>query len=154
MKFINEELPADSKTLIVGDGRSFYIKKKFVVSSVFDLSPIAEYAKCSKNGGEMHGKMKKDKITHILLNAGEARRLDRSYNIFTWDDKSLAVFNDFWNNHIKEVFEKKEVFLTEEISSNRGIISKSRITVYKVIDSAKERGGPIPYNYISKIIAK
>ena len=148
LQFVNKELPADSKTLIIGDGRSFYIKKNFVVSSVFDLSPIVEYAKHSKNGKEMYENMRKDDISHLILNLAEAIRLARGYKIFGWDDKSLTVFNDFWNNHVKEIF------LKEETIHEQGRVLKNRVMVYELIKESKERAGFIPYNYMSGIIVK
>ncbi|MCG2725935.1 MAG: glycosyltransferase family 39 protein [Elusimicrobia bacterium] len=146
LQFINKELTEDSKTLIIGDGRSFYIKKKFEISSVFDLSPIVEYAKHSQNGKEMYERMRKDDISHLLLNLAEAVKLGKDYKIFDWNDKSLAVFNDFWNNHVKEIF------LKEETIPNRGMTLKNRVMVYELINSYKERGVRPPYNYMSNII--
>ncbi|MEA3307536.1 MAG: hypothetical protein U9Q34_07105, partial [Elusimicrobiota bacterium] len=128
LDFINKELADDSKTLIVGDGRSFYIKKNFIASSVFDLSPIAQYAKSSKNGKEMFAKMKKDKITHILLNVAEAQRLEKTYAIFNWDNKSSAVLREFLEKYTKAIFIK------EEKIKNQGRVFINRLVVFKLTD--------------------
>ena len=80
------------------------MKKDFIVSSVFDKTPAVEYAKASRDGEEMYARMKADGLTHLLLNVAEAVKLGKGYRMFYFDDRSLAVFNQFWAAHAKRFF--------------------------------------------------
>lgn len=108
IEFINDKLPPRAKTLIVGDARSYYFRKDFVVSSVFDKTPAVEWAAASGDGDELYARMKAEGVTHLLVNTSEAIRLGRSYGIFYWDERTRGVFNDFWNRHLREVFARDE----------------------------------------------
>jgi len=144
IRFINEKLPAGAKTLIVGDGRSFYMKKDFVVSSVFDKTPAVEYAAASKDGDEMYARMKADGLTHLLLNVAEAVKLGKGYRMFYFDDRSLAVFNRFWADHVKEVFSDSET---------QGGQVFNRTAVYELVP-ARDPKEPPPYNFMNEVIMK
>jgi 4-amino-4-deoxy-L-arabinose transferase-like glycosyltransferase len=128
LNFINKELPADSKILITGDARSFYIKRDFIASSVFDLSPISEYAKHSESAKEMLAKIKRDKITHILLNVSEAKRLEKNYAIFNWNNRSSSILKNFLEQYTKTVFVK------EEKIKNQDRVFFNRLLVFKLLD--------------------
>lgn len=132
--FINKNLPKDSKVLFIGDGRSFYIERVPVVSSAQDMTPVVEFAKSSKDGYDLYLKIKKEGITHIFFNLGEAIRLGKSYRMFQWDEKSLGVYNDFWKKYVKEVFNKDEV-----INGNFA----NRVAVYEILS---EKAALIPHN--------
>ncbi|MBU2529438.1 MAG: hypothetical protein KKD35_00205 [Elusimicrobia bacterium] len=131
LQFINKELPDNSKILIAGDARSFYIKKKFIASSAFDVSPLAEYAKSSKNATEMYIKMRKNEITHILLNVAEAQRLEKGYGIFDWDSRSSELLKEFFEKYTLDIFVKKEKI------ENNGRVFINRISVLELTDKSK-----------------
>lgn len=145
IKFINEKLPPDAKTLIVGDGRSFYMKKDFIVSSVFDKTPLVEYALVSGGGDAMYARMKADGLTHLLLNVGEAVRMGKTYRMFYFDARSLAVFNQFWAAHVKEVFSSNEV--------QPGGQMFNRTAVYELVDAGDPKIPP-PFNFMNEVIMK
>ena len=144
IKFINENLPPDSKTLIVGDGRSLYLEKNFMISTAFDKTPLVEYALASGSGAELYARMKAEGLTHILLNVAEGARLARDYRMFYFDARALAVFNDLWAAHVKEVY------FYDEVQGGRAI---NRIEVYELVDKRDPLSAP-PFNYISEVIMK
>ncbi|MBI4800916.1 MAG: glycosyltransferase family 39 protein [Elusimicrobia bacterium] len=144
LQFINEKTDPGSKVLIAGDSRSFYLKKDFVVSSVFDKTPLVEYAAASKTGEEMYARMKADGITHLLLNVAEAVKLGKGYGMFYFDDRSLAVFNEFWAAHAKEVY------FNDETQGGRIL----NMTAVYELAAARDPKEPPPYNFMNEVIMK
>lgn len=144
IEFINEKLPPGAKTLIVGDGRSFYLKKDFVVSSVFDKTPIVEYAATSRDGDELYARLKADGITHLLLNVAEGIKLGKGYGIFYWDARARGVFDAFWDRHVRQVF------YSDETQGGRFF---NRVAVYELVDKLPA-GTPPAYNLMREAVMK
>jgi len=144
IEFVNNSLPAQAKTLIVGDARSFYLKKDFIVSSVFDKTPVVEWATASRSGDELYARIKAEGVTHLLLNASEAIRLGRDYHIFYWEASGRAVFNDFWNRHLQEVF-------THDETDDGRLLN--RVAVYELVP-ARPPGTSPPFNLMEEVVQK
>ena len=144
IEFINEKLPAGAKTLIIGDSRSFYLKKDFVVSSVFDKTPIAEYAAASGNGEELYARLRAEGITHLLINVAEAIKLGQGYRMFYWDARARSVFDEFWARHAREVFSRDEA---------QGGRFLNRVAVYEIAENLPP-GAPPAFNVMKELIMK
>jgi 4-amino-4-deoxy-L-arabinose transferase-like glycosyltransferase len=144
LKFINEKLPSDAKVLMIGDERSFYLKKKFIVSSVYDKTAIVEYASASKDGDEMFARLRADGVTHLLLNVVEAIRIGKDYKVFYFTPSSQAVFNDLWSRHVKETY------YNDETDQGRFV---NRVGVYELVPQ-RDAVAPVPYNFLSEVILK
>ena len=143
IEFINEKLPAGSKTLLIGDSRSFYLKKDFIVNSVFDRTPLVEYAASSANGEELYARLRAEGVTHLLVNAMEASRLGSGYGMFSWDARARSVFDEFWDHHITEVFSRDEM---------QGGKTLNRVSVYEITE--KPAAEKPPYNVMKEFIMK
>ena len=139
VKFINEKTGPGAKVLLVGDERSYYLKKDFIVSSVYDKTALVEYAAASRDGEDLYARLKADGITHILLNPAEAIRLGAGYRTFYWDERARGVFYGFWERHLKEVF-----FFDEP---------HNRVLVYELADKLPP-GVPPPFNMMKEVIMK
>jgi hypothetical protein len=144
IEFVNEKLPPGAKTLIIGDGRSFYFKKDFVVSSVFDKTPIVEYAAASKDGDELYARLKAEGITHILLNVAEGIKLGKGYGMFYWDARARGVFDAFWDRHVRQVFNADET---------QGGRFFNRVAVYELTDKLPA-GTPPAYNLVREAVMR
>lgn len=144
IEFINEKLPPGAKTLIVGDARGSYFKKDFVVSSVFDKTPLVEYAAASKTGEELYARLRAEGITHILLNAAEGIRLGRAYNMFYWDARARGVYDEFWNEHVRELY------AFDEIEHGK---PSNRVAVYELADK-RPPAAPPAFNMMKEIIMR
>lgn len=103
VKWINNNLSQNTKILILGDTRSAFLKRNFVVNGPGELSPIVELCSKSKDCDQLYEKLKQEGITHILLNVPEARRL-AGYKLFYFEPKDFKIFIDFWNKYIKEIY--------------------------------------------------
>lgn len=144
LKFVNEKLPAGAKVLMIGDERSFYLKKNFVVSSVYDKTAIVEYASSSKNGDEMFARLRADGVTHLLVNLMEGMRIGKDYNVFYFSPASLAVFNDLWSRHVKEVY------FNDETDAGRFL---NRTAVYELVPQ-RDAAAPPPDNLVGEVVIK
>lgn|GEM_PF-6023916 len=70
--------------------------------TVGNLNPLILMIRQSKNEDELYEIIKKNGITHMLLNVPEARRL-APYDIFHFEGKDLEIFIKFWNKYVKEI---------------------------------------------------
>ena len=102
-KYINENLPADAKVMIIGDSKIHYIKRDFISNNVHNLTPVVEWTKVSKNGDELYKKIKEEKITHILINTFEATRTI-SYGYLNWNEEEIKIFDRFWQKYVEEIY--------------------------------------------------
>lgn len=142
IEFINEKLPAGAKTLIIGDARSFYFKKDFVVGSVFDKAPVVEYSSAAASGDDLYGRLKADGVTHILLNLAGGVTLQRDYGVLNFDPRARKNFNEFWAAHVKEVYAYAEMYQGRPMN---------RTAVYELVP-APAQGVPAPFNYIDAVV--
>ncbi|HCC48174.1 MAG TPA: hypothetical protein DEQ38_08710 [Elusimicrobia bacterium] len=144
LDFVNEKTPPGSKVLLVGDERSFYLKKDFIVSSVYDKTAAVEYALASKDAGDLYARLRADGVTHIMLNTAEAVRLGRDYRMFYWDARARQVFYDFWNRHLREVF---------YFYDTQGGRAFNRVAVYELLERLPP-GVPPAYNAVKEDVMK
>lgn len=116
IKYINEELPASSKILFIGDNQTYYCEKPLLANSPLDRNIIVETVRSSKNAEDIKNKLRVMGITHIYYNASEVKRTQETYSAFDWKDKEEYTFIDFMENHTKKLFEKNGCFILELIN--------------------------------------
>lgn len=144
IRFVNDKLPPGSKVLLVGDARSFYLEKEFIVGSVFDKNPLVEYAAAARDGGDLYARLRADGVTHLLVNVAEAIKLGQGYGMFYWDARARAVFDAFWDAHAREVFGRDEV---------QGGRFLNRVAVFELVPR-RERGERPPFNLLRDIVMR
>lgn len=142
LKFMNEKTAPGAKVLLIGDERSYYLKKDFIVSSVYDRTAVVEYAAASKDGEDLYARLRADGVTHLLLNTAEAIRLGGNYRTFYWDERARGVFYAFWERHVKEVFHFDEVQNGQPIN---------RVSVYEL---AEKPPAPPPFNVMKEVVMR
>lgn len=144
LKFFNEKTPPGSKLLLIGDERSYYLKKDFIVSSVYDRAAIVEYALAAADGPALYARLKAEGVTHLLVNTAEAIRLGRDYRMFYWDARARRAFSDFWAAHALPVFS------FDETQGGRLV---NRIEVYELFDRLPPGAKPA-FNPVEEVIMK
>ncbi|OGR68148.1 MAG: hypothetical protein A2081_02320 [Elusimicrobia bacterium GWC2_61_19] len=144
IQFINYKLPPGAKTLIIGDARGSYFRKDFMVSSVFDKTPIVEYAAAAKTGEELYSRLKAEGITHLLLNPAEGIRLGKAYNMFYWDARARGIYDAFWDKHVVEVYAH------EEMDNGRPV---NRVAVYELVSKLPPGVSPA-FNIMREVIVR
>lgn len=107
-KFINTNTPKNSKILLVGEARNFYLKRKYIVSSALDFPAINNYINNCKNYEDFKNNLKKNKINYIFLSKSELLRTYKKYNRFS--NTQLKRYFTFLEQ-FPLVYENNEVFI-------------------------------------------
>lgn len=165
IKWINENLPANSRILFSAENKAFYLKRDYVSYSVeTNLQPLMELLKQAEDGDDFKKILDDNRITHILINYREAIRVNPIYKTYYWNERDRKVFNEFWEKRIKLEYFKEGAYLysvagggtrvepniLEELEKN-GWTTQSFFTILErfrmwpdLIDEYKNR---IPYGY-------
>ena len=77
VEWINRNTRADSRVLIVGDGRGYDLERPFVASSVFDTDFFEHWVRKSADAEGLKRNLEEVGITHLLVNVAEMRRLKK-----------------------------------------------------------------------------
>lgn len=89
--FLNS-LPADTRTLIVGDQQSYYYNRPVSVTPVFNQNPLALWANQARSADALVQVLRDHQLTHVLVNHHEMERLDKAYHIFTFTPEGRAAW--------------------------------------------------------------
>ncbi len=90
---INKFTRDNSKVLIVGEARGFYMKKPYMISTALDYSCIKYYLGKSKNGDQFFKILSKDGYSFLIVSIPELLRLGKKYKILEVDEiKKLFNF--------------------------------------------------------------
>lgn len=122
-RYLNHSAPPDARVLVVGEARGYYLERPFVISSVYDPSPLVVLARQSRTGEELYQVIRKKGIRYIVLNALEAQRT-RESNTLGWDAGEFEVLKAFWSSHIEMVFSR--------VSASDGV----EVFVYKIVEKS------------------
>jgi hypothetical protein len=76
---INRELPSESKLLLVGESRPYYMDRPLDYGVVFNKNPFAEMIAARNGPAEVVGWLRSRGYTHVLVNWSEVSRLSRTY---------------------------------------------------------------------------
>jgi hypothetical protein len=101
-EYINKNLPLSSKILLLGEARGLYLQRGHVAASVFDEPPLIRWAREARSGEELAERLRREGITHLVVNLGEAQAT-KGYRVLAFDDQELARLAAFWKRHVKEV---------------------------------------------------
>jgi 4-amino-4-deoxy-L-arabinose transferase-like glycosyltransferase len=101
-RYLNERAPADAKVLLVGDGRSFYLKRDSLGATVFNSGPWEVWANASADAGALRKKFSDAGVSYVLVNRGEAVRNKRA---FAFTERGRAVSDEFWKKYLLKEFE-------------------------------------------------
>lgn len=103
IEWANKNLPQEATVLFLGESRGYYSERKFINFGVSDVSPLVTMVQASKTPEEFRAQLAKKGITHVLLNAAEARR-QASYDIVYFEPQDLILFSRFWQKYMKELY--------------------------------------------------
>lgn len=109
--FINQKTDPDSKILLIGEARSYYIERKVFVNSVFDENPVVAWTRESETVEDLTRKFREHGITHVMFNMKELMRFQKQYNIFRWSQEERALFNRFSELVFEKVYEHDHIII-------------------------------------------
>ncbi|MGQ0644073.1 MAG: ArnT family glycosyltransferase [Elusimicrobiota bacterium] len=91
--YINRNLPADSRVLVIGDQRGYYIQRPYLAPMALLPTPLKEWAGQSADGADLRRRLAGLGFTHLFFNRREAERLE-SYRVLDLTDQGRAAWND------------------------------------------------------------
>ena len=106
--FVNEKTPENSRVLLVGEAKSYYLKRPYYVSSGYDFSILKKYLEKSSNNREFIAALRADRIDYIIFNAREFHRLQKGYHRLTGEEFNRGL--DFLKS-MMPVFRDEGVFV-------------------------------------------
>ena len=78
LPYINRDLPADARILMLGDARAFYFHRHVDYCVVFNRNPFVEAIRANPDPAAIIGWLQERGYTHVLVNWLEIERLRRS----------------------------------------------------------------------------
>jgi hypothetical protein len=106
--FVNKNTPENSRVLLVGEAKSYYLKRPYYVSSCYDFSILKKYLEKSSNNREFIAALKADGIDYIIFNAREFHRQQKGYHRLTGEELNRGL--DFLKG-LNPVFREEGVFV-------------------------------------------
>ena len=106
-EFINNETSLDAGVLMLGDFRSFYVRRRVWAASAYNTQPIFALANASADGDELYARLKQRGITYILFNAAAVVPGSLYWKI-TFTPEGRKVFDAFWRRHTIKRFEDQD----------------------------------------------
>jgi hypothetical protein len=121
IRYINQETPPESRILLYGDSRSFYMQRRYLATSDDQIPALEVWANESASAEELKQRVDRAGIRYILMNLGEVARLHRQPQTSSRGISNLATF---WIRHTQRVYGVKD-YLDRWVG------------VYKVLDSSE-----------------
>lgn len=112
MEYINKHTPSNSKILLLGENRSFYIERDIISHDVWSRDPFIELARNSDNAQELKNRLEKKGLTHIFVNLEEINRL-RKYHNYTWNESAGSLFDVLTKKYLKIKFKENNYYVYE-----------------------------------------
>ncbi|MFI5362624.1 MAG: ArnT family glycosyltransferase [Elusimicrobiota bacterium] len=105
-QWINANAPPESRVLIVGDGRGFYLERPFVGYSHLDVDLFSFWLNRSSTPEEFKARLDAEKITHLLVNMGTLMRAKKAPAL---DPARLRLLDEFLKRYTKVSFNDQEL---------------------------------------------
>lgn len=107
-QFLNHHTPENSRILLVGETRNYYLKRPYSVASAIDYSILKPYAEKADNFIDWLIRLRADGIDYILVNFSEFYRLINNYNRLpeAHRQNAFAFFDQ-----LEPIFREKNVYV-------------------------------------------
>jgi hypothetical protein len=89
--YLNGRAPAGAKVLLVGESRSYYLKRPYQLSSAIDHGIVNQYLAGSRDAREFSAAVQRDGFTYLLVNFSELERLQERYAIMSTAEKDRLL---------------------------------------------------------------
>jgi hypothetical protein len=80
---VNTETPPDSRILVAGEARTYYLKRPYMAASALDYSILKKYIRKSTTPVQFTRVIKEDGYDYLLFNIEEFMRLQKGYQRLT-----------------------------------------------------------------------
>jgi hypothetical protein len=106
--FVNARTSSEARVMLVGEARSYYLKRPYYVSSGYDFSILKKYLERSKTPLEFLAALKADGIDYIIFNRSEFQRLQMGYHRLSEEEYHRSL--DFLKR-LPSIFQEEGVFV-------------------------------------------
>jgi hypothetical protein len=111
MNWINHHAPSESRVLVEGDARGFYLARPFLASSIFDTNLFAKWVKESGSPSDLLKRFQAERVNYLLVNMGEIMRLNRATPLSHRDlDVAEAFLQEYTDELFSDLNQKQEEF--------------------------------------------
>jgi hypothetical protein len=108
--YVNDNTPQGARVLVVGEGKSYYLKRPYFVSSGYDYSILKKYLEKSRYPGDFIAALKADGIRYIIFDSVEFKRLQSGYNRLSAEEFNRAIS---YLRQMPVLFNEDEVLVLE-----------------------------------------
>ncbi len=108
-KYINDNLPADSKIMFLFMGnRGYYCDREYIYDTRYSGVTLMNQIRGSTYGDDIYHKQKKMGITHILM---DKRLLLKFFRSELKGEEEIKRFQDYAKDHLKKVYSYNSFYL-------------------------------------------
>ncbi len=109
MEYLNTETPLDSRVLLIGENRTFYIDRKVIPDSKYSRSPFINIIRAGNNPVVA---LRENNIDYIMYNQEGLEKL-RRYHRDMWDERVDNIFRLLKENFLKLKYNKEGFYIYE-----------------------------------------
>lgn len=92
--FVRTHVPADARLLFIGEARPYYFLREAVAPSPFDRHPLSAWVQEADSPEALAKRLAREKITHVVLNIREFRRLHNKYGVLRFAGARAQEYDD------------------------------------------------------------
>ncbi len=143
-RWIDANLKADAKLLIVGDARGLYYQRRFRASGQHDRQLFTLALDRAQSATDLAADLQRQGFSHIVFNYAEMIRLYDGFmpELVSFNDRQRLILEQFWAENLVEVF-AENVFNAND---------RRFVIVYELLENARdERTPPPPRNFYLEI---
>ncbi|MBN1595701.1 glycosyltransferase family 39 protein [candidate division FCPU426 bacterium] len=125
---IINQLPGPVKVLIVGETRSFYIRRPATAATVYDYNPFIEDIAAAADAATVWRHWRSQGYTHVFIHHQEAVRT-RGYEPYRWDKgavERLQVLLARYLRRITDINQQQELLEIREVPAEGDTIKRGR----------------------------
>ncbi len=89
-RWANGHIPKEAVILFVGETRPLYFERRVLFASAYDAPRLARWVAESTDGAALAARLRREGITHVLINGPELSRLRKGYGYMTLNEKDTS----------------------------------------------------------------
>jgi hypothetical protein len=115
-RFVQEHVPRDAKLLFIGEARPYYFSREAIAPYAFDRHPLDAWVRETESTKTLAERLAHEKITHVILNIREFRRLHDKYGVLKFSGEAASEHDNRLKQlprSLRQVFEQNRVYVFE-----------------------------------------
>jgi hypothetical protein len=128
--WLDSQSPKDSRVLVFGDARGFYLTRDYLVSTPGQRTVLERWSNSSADGNALRARFSAEKVGYILVNHGEIFHQQQGFALTQAGKKTL---DEFWARDTRRVFQAGPETAARSDGSK---VLDSWVVVYQVLSEA------------------